>query len=93
MGEVQMIRGFGERWVRNPKSRAIVLGCALGALLFAACSGKKAPTTAAAAPATRETVASAVQSAPPAQITGMELREGAPGLRLDWPPASGACGT
>ncbi|MEO8502911.1 MAG: type IV pilus secretin PilQ [Acidobacteriota bacterium] len=78
-----MIRGFGERWVRNPKRRAIVLGCALGALLFAACSGKKAPTTAATAPTTRETVASGVQSAPPAEITGMELREGAPGLRLD----------
>ena len=88
MGEVLMIRGFGERWVRNPKSRAIVLGCALGALLFAACSGKKAPTTAAAAPTTRETVASAVQSAPPAQITGMELREGAPGLRLDVPASN-----
>ena len=82
MGEVQMTRGFGRRSMPGPTRWTITLGCLVSVLLLG-CGG----STKAAKVAARETpapaAASAAQPTPPVEITGMELREGAPGLRLD----------
>src|SRR5262245_26913213 len=83
MGEVQMTRGFGRRSTPSPTRWTITLGCLAGTLLLG-CSGSPKATTAAARETAKPAAAAATtQATPPVEITGMELREGAPGLRLD----------
>ena len=87
MGEAPMTRGFGRRSMPSPTRWTITLGCLVSALLVGCSGSTKAAKVAAPKPA--PAAASAAQPTPPVEITGMELREGAPGLRLDV-AASGA---
>lgn len=89
MGQVQKT----ERRGLTPHAGAL-LGIALSAVLALACSSApaksakatSAPSAAKAAPAAataKGAPAAAPAAAPPVEITSIELREGAPGLRLD----------
>ncbi len=87
MGEAPMTRGFGRRSMPSPTRWTITLGCLVSALLVGCSGSTKAAKV--AAPTAAPAAATAAQPTPPVEITGMELREGAPGLRLDV-AASGA---
>src|SRR5262245_14055515 len=75
MGKVRSRRepiGWRYRAVLGLSAAALLLGCASGAKTPAASSGKESTATASAQP-----------QAAPAQITALDVREAAPGVRLE----------